>query len=347
VRNQVTRAATIRFFLALAVVSLPILAQPQTKAKSGQEASKASDLQYSNPRPGAPGHREHIEWQGAYPKLGAKNFKVVATLRPPDGFIGNMTYDAANDKLYLVSLGRPTNPNNSAIYEMDATKGTILAKADLPLIGDFGDPVYIDGYVYQPVYHESMMYKISTKAGEFGKIVKEIALPTHADLNLNEESHPYPFIEIGGAGVTKDKKIIFHADDVGEFVTIEPDSGKIISRVRTIKALGGLDAVAYNNRELVLANSDPRGGYCALSFPPALSRTPDQKDISWALLDARSGEVLASLRTQNSPAYAASLALKSHKPAGKGAKDYGKFAFFAFGEQGILALEWNPVHDAY
>lgn len=345
-RKQVVQPATIGLFLTAAVVSLPVWAEKKS-AQSGQGAAKASEREYANPRPGAPGHRAHIEWQGAYPKLGAKNLKVVATLRPPDGFIGNMTYDAVSDRLYLVSLGRPTNPNNSAIYEMDATTGNVLAKADLPLIGDFGDPIYIDGHVYQPVYHESKMYKISTKAGEFGKVVSEIPLPTHADLNLTDESHPYPFIEFGGAGVTKEKKIIFHADDVGEFMTIEPDTGKILSRVRTIKALGGLDSVTHNNRELVLANSDPRGGYCALSFPPALSRTPDQKDISWALLDARSGEVLASLRTQNSRAYAASVALKSHKPSAKGGKDYGTFTFFAFGEEGILALEWNPVHDAY
>ena len=342
-RNQQSpRAATIGLFLTMAVVSVPLQAEPDTPAKTG-----ASKLEYANPRPGAAGHRAHIEWQGAYPKLGAKNLKVVGTMRPPDGFIGNMTYDAATDRLYLVSLGRPTNPNNSSIYELDASTGKVLNQAALPLIGDFGDPVYIDGYVYQPVYHESTMYKISVKKGEFGKIEKEIALPTHADLNLTDESHPYPFIEFGGAGVTKDKKIIFHADDVGEFVTLEPDTGKILSRVRTIKALGGLDSVAHNKRELVIANSDPRGGYCALSFPPALSRTPEQKDISWALLDARSGEVLASLRTQNSRAYAASLALKRHEPGGKGAKDYGKFTFFAFGEEGILTLEWNPAHNAY
>lgn len=336
---------TIGLFLTLAVTDRPLQA---AEAKAPKD-SKASSLEYVNPRPGQAGHRPHVEWQGAYPKLGAtKSLKVIATLRPPDGFIGNMTYDAANDRLYLVSLGRPTNPNKSSIYQMDATSGKITAQAALPLIGDFGDPVYIDGHVYQPVYHESKIYKIDVSSGEqFGKVVKEIPLPTHADLNLTDESHPYPFIEFGGAGVTKDKKIIFHADDVGEFITVEPETGKIISRVRTIKALGGLESVAANNRELVIANSDPRGGYCALSFPPALSRTPEQKDISWALLDARSGEVLASMRTQNSRAYAASVALKSYAPAAKGAKNYGRFTFFAFGEEGILAMEWNPTHDAY
>lgn len=340
-------SVTIGLFLTLTVADRPLQAAEAKAAKDAKDA-KASSLEYVNPRPGQAGHRPHVEWQGSYPKLGAKNLKVVATLRPPDGFIGNMTYDAANNRLYLVSLGKPTNPNNSSIYQMDATTGKITAQAKLPLIGDFGDPVYIDGFVYQPVYHESTMYKIDVSNGEqFGKVVKEIPLPSHADLNLTDESHPYPFIEFGGAGVTKEKKIIFHADDVGEFITIEPENGKIISRVRTIKALGGLESVAANNRELVLANSDPRGGYCALSFPPALSRTPEQKDISWALLDARSGEVLASVRTQNSRAYAASVALKSYAPAGKGAKDYGRFTFFAFGEEGILAMEWNPTHDAY
>lgn len=63
-------------------------------------------------------------------------------------------------------------------------------------------------------------------------------------------------------------------------------------------------------RELfVLANSNPRGGYGALSFPPALCRTPGQKDISWALVDGKTGEVLASIRTRNSRAYAATVAM--------------------------------------
>jgi hypothetical protein len=331
--------------LALAI-SAPLPAQ---QAQPAQTSQKAAALEYPNPRPGQPGHRPHIEWQGAYPKAGNRSFRVVTTLRPPDGFIGNMTYDPASDRLYLVSLGKPTNTNDSSIYALDAATGKILEQARLPLIGDFGDPVFLDGYVYQPVYHESKMYKIAANGREpFGKVVKEIPLPTHADLNLTDESHPYPFIEFGGAGVTAAKKIIFHADDVGEFVTIEPETGKILARVRTIKALGGLESVAHNKRELVIANSDPRGGYCALSFPPALSRTPDQKDISWALLDARSGEVLASIRTQNSRAYAASVALKRYDPpTAKQAKNYGKFTFFAFGEEGILVMEWDPTYNAY
>jgi len=276
----------------------------------------------------------------------------VRTLRPPDGFLGNMAYDPATHHLYLVALGKPTNPKGSAIYQMDVESGAITAQAALPLIGDFGDPVYIDGFVYQPVYHQSKMYKIAVQnTAEFGKIVKEIPLPTHADLNLVDESHPYPFIEFGGAGVTADKNIIFHADDVGEFITVDRETGKIISRVRTIKALGGLDTVAMDKRLLVLANSDPRGGYCALSFPPALSRSPEQKDISWALLDGHTGEVLASIRTQNSRAYAASVALMKHEPdaqaSAKTPKNYGRFTFFAFGEEGILVMEWNPAQDAY
>ncbi len=339
--TQLTRRAIAAFAVVLGLCALPASA-------ASEKDKKEPALEYENPRPGQPGHRPHIEWQGAYPKPGDKGVRVVRVLTPPHGFLGNMTYDAARNRLFLVALGKPTNPNGSKIYEMDVESGQIVREAALPLIGDFGDPVYIDGFVYQPVYHESKMYKISVlDEGEFGQVMKEIPLPTHADLNLVDESHPYPFIEFGGAGVTEDNNILFHADDVGEFVTVDRETGRILSRVRTIKALGGLEAVPFRNQQLVIANSDPRGGYCALSFPPALSRSPEQKDISWALLDGKSGEVLASIRTQNSRAYAASVAMYQHRPLSDEKKDYGVFSFFAFGEEGILVLEWNPLYDAY
>jgi hypothetical protein len=129
VRYQAIGPATIGLLLTVAALTLPAAGQ---SAKTGTKPSAASNLEYGNPRPGAPGHRAHIEWQGGYPKLGTKALTVVATLRPPDGFIGNMTYNPAADRLYLISLGRPTNPNNSSIYEMDASTGKILATAALP-----------------------------------------------------------------------------------------------------------------------------------------------------------------------------------------------------------------------
>jgi hypothetical protein len=300
-----------------------------------------------NPRPGEPGHQTHKEWQGAYPSLDVLGtFKVVKAFAPPDGFIGNLTFDRASHRLWLVSLGPPTNTKGtSMVYELDPDTGKVLAQAPLPLKGDFGEPVYIDGYLYQGVFHESKLYKIAAgDRRELGKIVSVIPLPTLNDLKLGDEAHPVPYIEFGGVTATPDKNLMIHADDVGELITLERDTGRILSRVRTLKALGGIAAVPTGSDFFVLGNSDPRGGYCALSFPPALSRTPDQRDMSWALLDPRSGEVLASIRTQNSPAYASTIELMDYQPI---PGTFGRLRFLATGEDGILTLEWTPSRDAY
>lgn len=342
--------------VALAIASLLVVEVDAQRKGSGQRNKKSSKSQKdqvqqnknvdTNPRPGQPGHKPHKEWQGEYPTAAAlKNFKIVKTIKPPQNFLGNLTYDRETGRLWLVSLGPPSNTNGpSMLYEMDIRDGKILAQAEMPFKGDFGDPVFIDGHLYQGIFHESKMYKISVDSKNFGQIMSTVSLPTLTDLNLVDESHPLPFIEFGGVGVTPDNKIILHADDVGEFITVEPSNGRLLHRVRTLKALGGLDAVAgIKGETLVVANSDPRGGYCALSFPPAISRTPDQKDISWALLNGRTGEVLASIRTQNSRAYAGTLALIKHEQIPNTA--YGRFTFLATGEEGILEIEWTPVVD--
>ncbi|HVE84151.1 MAG TPA: hypothetical protein VND93_14940 [Myxococcales bacterium] len=312
---------------------------------SQQAAEKPAE--FVNPRPGQPGHRAHEEWQGQYPSLESlRAFKVTRTIAPPAGFLGNLAYDPAG-RLFLVSMGPPTNPSGpSMLYQLDPDSGKVTAQAKMPFQGDLASPVYIDGYLYQGVYHESKMYKVSVGARDFGAVVKTIPLPTLNDLKLADESHPVPFIEFGGVAVTPDKNIIFHADDVGELITIDRETGSILNRVRTLKALGGIaSAKAPDGRFLVLGNSDPRGSYCALSYPPTVSRSAQQKDISWAVLDGQTGEVLASLRKQNSPAYASTIALVRHE-AVDGAP-YGKFVFLATGEEGILTMEWTPAKDSY
>lgn len=302
-----------------------------------------------NPRPGQPGHNTHKEWQGAYPTLKTQNdFKVVRTFAPPEGFLGNLAYDSATGRLWLISVGPPTNPKGpSMLYEMDPQSGRVVAQAKMPFKGDLSEPVYVDGFLYQGVFHESRIYKVSVDdPATFGEVVKTIPVPTLVDLKLIDESHPVPFIEFGGMAVTPDKNLMIHADDVGELITIERETGRILSRVRTLKALGGITGVPdKNGRFYVLGNSDPRGGYCALSFPPALSRTPDQRDISWALLDSKTGEVLASIRTQNSRAYASTVELVGHEES-PGAP-YGRMTFLATGEEGVIVLQWTPSKDAF
>lgn len=302
-----------------------------------------------NPRPGQKGHRTHKEWQGAYPSLEAlKHFNVVRTFAPPEGFLGNLAYDANRGRLWAVSVGPPTNQRGpSVLYELDPLTGRVLSQAVMPFKGDLSEPVYVDGFLYQPVFHESKVYKVAVDGPEpFGRIVKTIPLPTLNDLKLGDEAHPVPFIEFGGVTTTPEKNLLIHADDVGELITLERETGRILSRVRTLKALGGITGVlTADGRFLVLGNSDPRGGYCALSYPPALSRMPDQKDISWALLDPTTGEVLASIRTQNSRAYASTVELIRHEPIP--GRPFGRMTFAATGEEGILVLEWAPEAGAF
>jgi hypothetical protein len=290
-----------------------------------------------------------LEWEGAYPTLTTINdFKVLRTFPAPAGFLGNLAYDRESGRLWLISLGPPTNLKSASIlYEVDPKDGTILALAEMPFVGDFGEPTYSDGHLYQGIFHQSKMYKIDVRRGaDFGKIVKVIPLPTLNDLNLVNEAHSYPFIEFGGVTATPDNNILIHADDVGEYIKIDRETGQILHRARTIKAMGGITGIqGAKGQFLVVANSDPRGGYCALSYPPALSRSPEQKDISWALTDGMTGEVLASIRIQDSRAYASTISLVKHEEVAS--IPYGRFTFFATGEEGILEIEWTPGRDAY
>jgi hypothetical protein len=321
------------------------LAEPPAADRPGPAAAYASE----NPRPGQPGHHQHREWEGRYPTPATVNdFRVVRTFAPPEGFIGNMAYDPETGSLYLVSLGPPTNTRGpSTLYKVDPRDGRVLAQAAMPFKGDFGQPVVIGGYLYQGVFHESKLYKVEVKdPAAFGRVVKVVPLPTINDLKLVNEAHSFPFIEFGGVTATPEGKLMMHADDVGEYITVDPETGALLARARTIKAMGGIaGARDGQGRFLVIANSDPRGGYCALSYPPLLSRSADQKDISWALTDGRTGDILASLRTQSSRAYASTIALVGHKPVAE--SPYGRFTFFATGEEGILEIEWTPGRDAY
>jgi hypothetical protein len=217
----------------------------------------------------------------------------------------------------------------------------------MPFKGDFGSPIYIDGFVYQGIFHESQVYKVDVRSrSAFGRIVKTVPLPTLNHLKLVDESYPFPFIEFGGVTTTPDKKLMLHSDDTGEFITVDPETGGMINRIATIKALGGITAVPGPNGEFfVLGNSDPRGGYCALSYPPESSRSPEQKDISWALLNGKTGEVLASINTPNSRAYASTVSLVSYERAGD--DSYGRYTFLATGEEGILKIQWTPRKGAF
>jgi hypothetical protein len=67
------------------------------------------------------------------------------------------------------------------VYELDINGGRVLAQKEMPFKGDFGDLVFIEGFLYQGLFHESKMYKISTEKETFGNIVTTLPLPTHND----------------------------------------------------------------------------------------------------------------------------------------------------------------------
>lgn len=343
-------ASMTRLIPALLVLAALLAVPARAQAPAGDTELKPYDGVYEGkPRPGQPGHEKHREWEGRYPTPATVNdFRVVRAFAPPEGFLGNMAYDNETGHLYLVSLGPPTNTRGpSMLYRVDPKSGEVLAQAEMPFKGDFGQPVVINGHLYQGVFHESKLYKveINDKAA-FGKILKTVNLPTINDLKLVNEAHSFPFIEFGGVTATPEGKLMLHADDVGEYITVDPETGALLERARTIKAMGGIAGTGDpQGRFLVVANSDPRGGYCALSYPPLLSRSAEQKDISWALTDGRTGDVLASLRTQNSRAYASTIALVRHEMVPQ--SPYGRFTFYATGEEGILEIEWTPGRDAY
>lgn len=344
-RNTAKLTRGLLHGLGLVVACLIVV--PALAQTSDSGARLSYEDQAPNPRPGQPGHRDHEEWQGDYPVPGMEDdFQVVRTLPLPEGFLGNIAADPETGRVWLVSFGPPTAPGPSTLYQIDPADGSVLRQAEMPFQGDLSSPVYVDGHLYQGVFHQSKMFKVAVEGEEFGRIVKEIPLPTINDLNLVDEAHPMPFIEFGGVGVTPDGNLVIHADDVGEFITLERETGEILARTRTLKALGGIFAAAGDDDGyLVVGNSDPRGGYCALSYPPALSRSPEQKDISWAVMDGETGEVLASVRRQNSRAYASGVSLLRYEN-GENAP-YGRFAFLATGEEGLLEIEWTPARDAY
>ena len=289
-------------------------------------------------------------------------FKVLRSFSPPEGFIGNLTYDQKSGRLWLVSLGPPANTKGpSTIYEVDPADGRVLARAELPFKGVFGSPVYIDGYLYQGVFHESKMYKIvAGDRANLGKIVQTIPLPMLNDLKLtNEEIYKFPFIEFLGVAVTPDKNILIHAADLGEFITLDRETGKVLSRVRTLKGLGGISGVpAVNNEFLILGNYDAEDAAGKAKVRRFVFRAPhpiiptkrtvvaiyawraEDKIVSWVVLDAKTGNPLASIDIPHSPVHASGTALIKHENVA--GTPYGRFTFLAAGMDGILTIEWTP-----
>src|SRR5436190_8324919 len=86
----------------------------------------------NNPRPGAVGHRAHEEWQGSYPSVDSQRaFRVVRTIKPPVGFLGNLAYDPSTNRLWLVSMGKPTTKDGSKLYQIDPETSQVVRAVDM------------------------------------------------------------------------------------------------------------------------------------------------------------------------------------------------------------------------
>ncbi len=295
-------------------------------------------------------------------KLDFSEFRVTKVTKVPENFMGGLVYDPAGKRLWLLSVGPPANTKTSSIlYEVDPESGAVLAQAQMPFLGEFGSPALLDGYLYVGIAHESKLYKVEiADRAHLGKIVATVPLPTLNDLTGPiTEPFRFPFINFPGLVATPDKHLLLHAEDLGLFLTIDPATGKILKEVRTMVGLGGTAGISGPEGEfLLLGNTNPqvtalKRDLRVFMFRSAHGFTPaympqtevacnrqDARDITWALLDPQSGEVLASTLDRCSRTQAASVTMirREDLPG----FPYGKMTFLTVGEEGILTVEWRP-----
>jgi hypothetical protein len=295
------------------------------------------------------------------PAIDAAEFKVVKLVKAPDNFMGGLAYDRGGGRLWLLSVGPPANTRTSSIlYRIDPETGKVMAQAKMPFLGEFGAPVYLDGNLYVGIPHASRLYKVSVDDASFGRIVREVRLPTLNDLDERiSEPFRFPFINFPGLAVTPDKRLLLHAEDLGLLLTIDPESGRMLNKVRTMKGLSGATTAMGPGKELLLlGNADPEMTLLKRDMrifmfrsahgftPPYAVRTEqscgrnEARDITWALLEAETGEILASTLDRCSRTRAGAVALVRQEMAS--GFPYGKLTFLTLGEEGILTVEWKP-----
>lgn len=333
--------ASLLLLLAVAVLLAPGAAAQDPHASHGEAGESAS--------PGS--HGAHRATPHADHALGSE-FRIVRILEPPVGFKGNLAYDRESGRLWLMSFGPPANTKGpSRLLEVDPEDGKVLQAAQMPFLGEFGAPVYIEGSLYQLIAHESKVYRISVQAESFGEILDEIPLPTLNDIEYDgEEPLRFPFISFRGLSRTPEGQLLAHAQDLGEFFVLDRTTGEVRERVQTLRALGGIAATPGKGGSiLVLANSDPvRAAFeyqvRRMMFRAEHGIVPSvrygKEALHWVLLDARSGEILASLRRLDPETDAGSITLVDHRPV-SGAP-FGRFTFLATGDDGVFTLEWTP-----
>jgi hypothetical protein len=299
----------------------------------------------------------------------AQELEYLRTLPAPAGFAGHFASDAESGRLWLISYGPPANKlGPSKLSELDPATGKVLVEAELPLLGGFGPPVAGGGYLYQPVNFESKIYKIAVgNPQRFGVIEGTLPIPMVSDLRPGaggpgSEPLKFPWLEVSGIAIAADGNLVLHAGDLGELITISKDTGRVLKRTPTMKGLGGISGVRTDDgKYYLLANLDPDDAAARdkarrfdLRAPEVVpwkrskvtlfSHRADSKHVMWILVDGESGEPLASVEDEASPAFASGTTVAEFRPL-EGA--YGRFTFLAMGPAGILTMRWSPVLAAH
>jgi hypothetical protein len=295
-------------------------------------------------------------------------FTVQRVTPMPAGFMGVWSYDPASDRMFLLSFGPPANTKGaSTIYELDPESGKVIAEVRMPFLGECSSAVFMDGFIYAGVPHESKIYKVMAQdKASLGKVVGSIPVPSLAELKLGpEEPFRFPFISFFGMVATPEHNLMIHAQEIGELITLDRETGKILNRAKTLRALGGMTPVPGPNGEfMLLANADPEAAALRAEMrrfmfrsnhgitPPSAVRPdmncgrPEARDIRWVLIDGQTGDLLAATTQQCVRTNAGSVALLGYEKA-PGTR-YGRFRFLAGGEERMIAtIEWTPSENSF
>jgi hypothetical protein len=284
-------------------------------------------------------------------------FKVTASVPLPEGFVGNLAYDPAKDRLWLISHGPPASTRRpSTFFELDRHTGRVLVEKPLLFKGEFGAPALLDGFLYQGIYHQRKIHKIAVDGPRAGEVVDTIEVPPLSALDLRahkNQTFRFPFFIFSALAVLPGPELVTHSEDLGELVVLDPRTAAIVRQVSTQPSLAGLAAVpGPGGRTLLLANANPREfamrdyqrSFLFRGAAPAPPMTatgdPEENGINWLLVDPESGEVLAS--AWRSPPRAAAGAVALVKIAPEDGKPYGRMTFLALGKEGLLTVEWAP-----
>jgi hypothetical protein len=309
--------------------------------------------------PGQEGHASHHPaWVEAETE---GEVRVVRVTPAPEHFVGTVMYDAGSQRLWLLSYGPPANTKGpSTLFEVEPRTGKPLARATMPFLGEFGGGAVVNGSLYHVVPYQSTLYRVAVSPSDgFGRIVGTTTLPTLNDVKVGpNDVFRVPFITFTAVLPSSDGRVVLYASDLGEFWDVDVKTGRPVNRVRTVRGLAGATPVTFGGRTLVLATFDPvdaafkaetrqfmfRAAHGILPLETVRAQGnyghSGQKTVTWVLVDAASGEVLASTAMESSRLEVGSVALLGHE-AVPGTR-YGRLTALTTGDEGLLTVEWTP-----